>query len=152
MSVHVQSLDEFFSMLVEEQRDIRITLAGLEDAGQPVALDQTTQGRVSRIDAISQQHMAKAGSSRLMIQLDRIKAALDRYESGRYGICCRCELEIGHGRLMADPAAPFAWSAPRNWPRRNSTTCAETPVAESARHPLGRLCGGRHILVDERKT
>lgn len=27
MSVHVQSLDEFFSMLVEEQRDIRITLA-----------------------------------------------------------------------------------------------------------------------------
>ena len=45
MSVHVQSLDEFFSMLVEEQRDIRITLAGLEDAGQPVALDQTTQGR-----------------------------------------------------------------------------------------------------------
>ncbi|AVO30423.1 MULTISPECIES: TraR/DksA C4-type zinc finger protein [Stenotrophomonas] len=128
MSVHVQSLDEFFSMLVEEQRDIRITLAGLEDAGQPVALDQTTQGRVSRIDAISQQHMAKAGSSRLMIQLDRIKAALDRYESGRYGICCRCELEIGHGRLMADPAAPFCLE------------CTEE-LAEAKQHNMRRNAG-----------
>jgi DnaK suppressor protein len=115
-------------MLVEEQRDIRITLAGLEDAGQPVALDQTTQGRVSRIDAISQQHMAKAGSSRLMIQLDRIKAALDRYESGRYGICCRCELEIGHGRLMADPAAPFCLE------------CTEE-LAEAKQHNMRRNAG-----------
>ncbi|MBW3549329.1 MAG: TraR/DksA C4-type zinc finger protein [Proteobacteria bacterium] len=107
MSAHVQSLDEFFSMLVQEQRDIRITLASLADSGQPVVLDQAAQGRVSRIDAISQQHMAKAGSTRLSIQLDRIQAALERYAAGRYGVCCRCELEIEHGRLMADPATPF---------------------------------------------
>ncbi len=107
MPTHVQSQQEFFTMLVEEQRDIRITLASLERSGKPVELDQTTQGRVSRVDAISNQHMAKAGSTRLVIQLDRINAALERYAAGRYGICCRCELEIPHGRLMADPATPF---------------------------------------------
>lgn len=107
MSAHVQGLDEFFSMLVEEQRNIRIALVSLEGTSQPVELDQTAQGRVSRIDAISQQHMAKAGSTRLTIQLERIRAALERHAAGTYGLCCRCELEIGHGRLMADPAAPF---------------------------------------------
>lgn len=90
MPTHVQSQQEFFTMLVEEQRDIRITLASLERSGKPVELDQTTQGRVSRVDAISNQHMAKAGSTRLVIQLDRINAALERYAAGRYGICCRC--------------------------------------------------------------
>jgi len=107
MSAHAKSQQELFAMLVEEQRDIRITLASLESSGKPVELDQTTQGRVSRVDAISKQHMAKAGSTRLIIQLERINAAVERYVAGRYGICCRCELEIPHGRLMADPATPF---------------------------------------------
>ncbi|MEZ0472948.1 TraR/DksA family transcriptional regulator [Luteimonas salinilitoris] len=103
----VTNLDEFFSMLVEEQRDIRIALMSLEGAGKPVELDQTTQGRVSRIDAITQQHMAKAGSTHLKIQLERINAALARHAAGHYGVCRRCDLEIDHARLMADPAAPF---------------------------------------------
>ncbi|WP_287596848.1 TraR/DksA C4-type zinc finger protein [Thermomonas sp.] len=128
MSAHVQSLDEFFSMLVEEQRDIRIALAHLERSGKPVALDQNAQGRVSRIDAISQQHMAKAGGTRLTIQLERIKAALERYSAGRYGICCRCELEIDHGRLMADPAAPFCME------------CTEE-LAEAKQHDMRRDTG-----------
>lgn len=102
-----QDLDEFFNILIEERNEIRVALAALHDTGQPVELDQTTQGRLSRIDAMTQQSMAKAGSTRLMIQLQRIGAALKRYEDKLYGVCCRCYLPIGHGRLMADPAAPF---------------------------------------------
>lgn len=87
--------------------DIRGALVYLDEADKPVALDQSTQGRVSRIDAITQQQMAKAGRTHLQMQLERIRAALERHESGRYGLCCRCELDIDMDRLSADPATPF---------------------------------------------
>lgn len=103
----VKKPDEFLKILVEQRTEIRATLLSLQDAGQPVELDQTTQGRLSRIDAMSQQSMAKAGATRLNIQLQRIEAALTRFEAKQYGVCCRCREEIQHARLMADPAAPF---------------------------------------------
>lgn len=99
MSAHVQSLDVFFCMLIDEQRDTRINLAKLEGSTKPGGADGS--------DTPLPQHVVKAGSTRLAIQLDRINAALERYAAGQYGICCRCEMEIPHGRLMADPATPF---------------------------------------------
>jgi DnaK suppressor protein len=93
--------------LREQQATLRIVLSELEVAGKPVALDQALQGRISRIDAITRQEMAKAGRSHMMVQLDRIKAALERHSAGRYGLCCRCEMDIAAARLTADPATPF---------------------------------------------
>ncbi|WP_149193904.1 TraR/DksA C4-type zinc finger protein [Luteimonas suaedae] len=82
-------------------------LAAPDESARPVALDQTLQGRVSRIDAIAQQQMAKAGRSRLKPELDRIDAALERHRRGRYGRCCRCGEDVPLPRLQADPATPF---------------------------------------------
>ena len=79
----LQGVNEFFTILMDERMEIRIAPAALDGSGKPVELNQTTQGRLSRIDAIFQQNMAKAGSNRLTIQLQRIKAALDRYEAKR---------------------------------------------------------------------
>jgi DnaK suppressor protein len=79
----------------------------LEDRERPVELDQTLQGRVSRIDAITQQQMAAASRSRLKIELGRIDAALARAGRGEYGLCCRCHEAIDPGRLQADPSGPF---------------------------------------------
>jgi len=59
------------------------------------------------MDALSQQHMARAGRSRQLIQLKRVEAALKRFEEGRYGECCRCHEPIPSQRLAADPATPF---------------------------------------------
>ena len=39
--------------------------------------------------------------------LRQVKAALGRLEDGSYGICLRCEEEIGQKRLDALPWAPF---------------------------------------------
>ncbi|HEX6546187.1 MAG TPA: TraR/DksA C4-type zinc finger protein [Bryobacteraceae bacterium] len=39
--------------------------------------------------------------------LRQVEAALGRVESGAYGICLRCEDEIGQRRLEALPWAPF---------------------------------------------
>lgn len=99
--------DELIEKLEDSRSSINSALRSLDAAGEPVELDQACQGRVSRIDAISQQQMAKAGRTHLSIQLQRIAAALERHQAGRYGVCSRCEMDIGLRRLTADPATPF---------------------------------------------
>lgn len=76
-------------------------------AAAPVELDQTTQGRLSRMDAMQQQAMAASLAERLRTEIRKTEAALDRVASGAYGECCRCGDEIAEPRLNADPATPF---------------------------------------------
>jgi DnaK suppressor protein len=122
-------MDELVARLVSSRAQIQDALVDLAEGGRPVALDQTAQGRVSRIDAITQQQMAKAGRTHLQTQLERIRAALERHDAGRYGLCCRCELEVDPERLTADPATPFCLE------------CVEE-LAES-REREERMAGGR---------
>jgi DnaK suppressor protein len=98
---------EMANILLQKRFDLTATIERLKVSGGIVELDQTVQGRLSRMDAMAQQQMAKAGHTRLTIELQRISAALKRFEEDRYGICCRCKEAIPAERLMADPAAPF---------------------------------------------
>ena len=70
------------------------------DMGLPI-------GRLSRMDAIQQQHMAQAGVSALERRLNQINSALAAAASGTYGHCRRCEEPIGYKRLKARPETPF---------------------------------------------
>lgn len=70
----------------------------------PVELDQTTQGRLSRQDALLQQEMAKETDRRRQIDAQKIDAALKRMEKGDYGYCVSCDEEISAKRLKLDPA------------------------------------------------
>ncbi|KEZ75948.1 TraR/DksA family transcriptional regulator [Salinisphaera hydrothermalis] len=70
-----------------------------------VELDQTTTGRLSRMDALQSQAMAQATERRRAIQLQRIEQALKRLDEGGYGECIVCGEWIGKGRLELDPAA-----------------------------------------------
>jgi DnaK suppressor protein len=72
-----------------------------------VTLDQSSVGRLSRMDAMQQQAMAHASLQRLALQRRRVEAALDRVRRGNYGQCCECGGNIGLERLLSDPAAPF---------------------------------------------
>ncbi|MEY2115068.1 MULTISPECIES: TraR/DksA family transcriptional regulator [Rhodanobacter] len=98
---------EMANVLLQKRLDLMETIEQLKASGGTVELDQTLQGRLSRMDAMAQQQMAKAGHTRLTIELQRISAALKRFEEDRYGVCCRCKEDIQAERLMADPAAPF---------------------------------------------
>lgn len=73
----------------------------------PVELDQTSVGRLSRMDAMQQQAMALAAERRRAVALQRIEAALRRIESGEYGWCLECGEPIAPPRLALDPAAPL---------------------------------------------
>jgi DnaK suppressor protein len=59
------------------------------------------------MDAISQQHMAKAGLSNLRTELIRIDAALRRIDDDEFGMCLACDQPIPAARLEADPATPL---------------------------------------------
>ena len=90
------------TLLKDIQRAIESARPGSKtvDLGLPI-------GRLSRMDAIQQQHMAQAGVSALERRLSLITAALAAVASGTYGLCRRCEEPIGYKRLKAKPETPF---------------------------------------------
>lgn len=97
-------LDYFKKRLEERYSEI---LAGQEAKKKdtaPVELDQTRVGRLSRMDAMQQQAMAKAAARLLDIERQRIQTALRRIEDEEYGYCIFCDEEIAEKRLQFDPS------------------------------------------------
>lgn len=84
---------------------IALSKGGGEDR-KPVTLDQQSVGRLSRLDSMQVQAMAKAADSRRAMEIRRIDAALKRIDAGEYGWCVECGDEIAPKRLDSDPAAP----------------------------------------------
>lgn len=70
----------------------------------PVALDQESVGRLSRMDAIQVQAMAMAAQRRRLAEKARIDAALRRLDEGEFGYCTSCGEAIGEARLSHDPS------------------------------------------------
>ncbi len=70
----------------------------------PVELDQARVGRLSRMDAMQQQAMAKAAARLTDLERQRIQSALLRIRADEYGYCVICEEEIAEGRLQFDPS------------------------------------------------
>ncbi len=94
-------------VLLKLQTDLLAVEQSGQEAAQTVELDQTVVGRVSRMDALQGQAMAKDSQQRRMIQLQRIKASLQRIEKGIFGLCLRCGEDIHVKRLEFDPSAPL---------------------------------------------
>jgi DnaK suppressor protein len=96
----------FFKKLLEERlATIQAGRAAQQQEGAPIELDQTKVGRLSRMDAMQQQAMAQAAARRAELDVQRIRTALGRLQSGGYGYCVKCEESIAEGRLRADPVA-----------------------------------------------
>ena len=77
-----------------------------QDGQKTVMLDQQSVGRLSRMDALQQQAMAKATQTRRVQSRARIQAALARIEDGEFGYCTECGEEIPVKRLALDPTVP----------------------------------------------
>jgi DnaK suppressor protein len=91
--------------LLQLQRELRSLLDTGEDAARVVELDQTSVGRLSRMDALQGQAMSQERARRRQRELQRIAAALRRLEDGDYGDCQDCGEPIDMRRLEMDPAA-----------------------------------------------
>lgn len=84
-----------------------------EEGQATVVLDQQAVGRLSRMDAMQNQAMARAGGTRRSAERTRLMAALARMDSGDYGACEDCGEDIAAGRLSLDPAAMLCISCAR---------------------------------------
>ena len=74
-------------------------------AASVVKLDQTTVGRVSRVDAMQQQSMAVSTREMAAQRLRKVQLALRNLDNGCYGFCSSCDEEIAPQRLLAKPEA-----------------------------------------------
>lgn len=88
-------------------------LAGLDaedalgaDGQKIVELDQCAVGRLSRMDALQGQAMARATAARRAARRQRIAAAFARMDAGEFGYCVDCGEEIAPARLGLDPTVP----------------------------------------------
>ena len=95
------------------RQGLEARLTALHDAGtrtaddrQPVILDQSAVGRLSRIDSMQMQQMALATQRRRETDMQRIQSAIKRIDRGDYGFCVACDEPIAQKRLQADPAVP----------------------------------------------
>jgi DnaK suppressor protein len=85
----------------------RVTSAAEEgaQAAGTVELDQSKVGRLSRMDAMQAQEMAKASQRQRLATLHGIELAFKRLEQGSYGYCLSCDEAINPRRLIANPIA-----------------------------------------------
>jgi len=97
-------LNGFKKLLEDRLTAIQAGREAQRKEGAPVEIDQTKVGRLSRMDAMQQQAMARASARRTELERQRIWAALGRLRSGDYGYCVKCDEEIAEGRLRVDPA------------------------------------------------
>ena len=102
-SMNKSELDKIRQQLFSLESELQDLEETLKESSQPVELDQSKVGRLSRMDAMQAQQMAMEASRRRQQQLLGIKIALRRIESGEYGCCVDCDGEIDVRRLFVNP-------------------------------------------------
>ncbi len=98
-------LKQLMNLLNKQKQQLNQQLENSSESSQPVTLDQQSVGRVSRIDAIQQQQMAKANRQQDTLVLKAINASLIRVGNDEYGDCLECGEPIGFARLQVQPHA-----------------------------------------------
>ena len=97
-----------FKIQLEQRKQELIEADSISaDGAKTVELDQTRQGRLSRMDALQGQAMSIAAKNRRNQELQPIKAALERIELGDYGYCEECGKEIAVSRLQINLTAEY---------------------------------------------
>lgn len=92
--------------LLEQRAALTADSKDAADSRAPVQLDQTSVGRLSRMDAIQVQAMAVAMEARRAEAVRRVDQALTRLDAGTYGDCAVCGEAIAPKRLALDPGIP----------------------------------------------
>ena len=101
-----EQIDELVARLASSRDELRNQLRVSKDGARTVALSEPI-GRLTRMDALQQQAMAKANRAAYDRRLRLVEAALQAVERGEYGSCRSCEEPVGYRRLKARPETPF---------------------------------------------
>lgn len=99
-------LAELRAELDRQLRKLTRSMRTTSRAMKPVQLDQSSVGRLSRIDNLQTQGLTRGLQEREVAKLGQINEALKRLEDGTYGKCVVCESPIAFERLLIFPEAP----------------------------------------------
>jgi len=99
-------INKFKKRLIEMRDELDSISTISADSRKPVELDQTSIGRLSRMDALQGQAMQLETERRRGVERQRIEAALLRIEDGDFGYCTVCDEDIALKRLENDPSVP----------------------------------------------
>ncbi|SEO50955.1 transcriptional regulator, TraR/DksA family [Salinihabitans flavidus] len=100
-----EELARFRALIESRLRELEQENARGETGQSVVTLDQQSVGRLSRMDALQNQAMAKAQQVRRDTEAKGLRTAFLRIEEGEFGYCIECGEEIARKRLEFDPAA-----------------------------------------------
>ena len=98
-------LAELKQELERELARLHRSMATTQNATGPVELDQSSIGRLSRVEALQSQQLTKGLHEREQQREALILEALQRIEEGTYGTCVGCGAAIPYGRLLVMPEA-----------------------------------------------
>lgn len=101
-----EQLDELRTELERQLARLERSMKITDEALRTVELDQTTVGRLSRMDSLQNQSLSKGLRDREVVRLAQIRDALDRVAAGSYGACTSCGGAIPYERLFVFPEAP----------------------------------------------
>ena len=99
-----EQLGELAQDLRSLKSELEQALNASDQSAKPVDLEQPI-GRLSRMDAIQNQQIAKASRRNHELRLRLVLAAINNLEGGDYGLCTRCDGPIDFRRLKARPEA-----------------------------------------------
>lgn len=94
---------ETYKITLLKMRDEVLAEIATDDQSSVVTLDQGMVGRLSRMDAMQTQQIALDVQRRRQRRLQAIDGALKRIETGEFGYCYVCDVEINEDRLRFDP-------------------------------------------------
>ena len=96
---------ELLSLLQSNKAKLEQQLLDSESATGVVTLDQSSVGRVSRVDAMQQQSMAVSTRTKAKTSLRKVLKALKRLDTEDFGYCGQCDEPIEFNRLKVQPQA-----------------------------------------------
>ena len=100
-----EQLQHYRAVLLARRGELEALEDENREAAGTVVLDQSRVGRLSRMDAMQAQQMARETARRRQLQLQQIAGALRRIDKGDYGECFICGDDIGAARLDIEPAS-----------------------------------------------
>jgi len=77
-------------------------ISNLEEKVKPISPD-CGLGRLTRLEAMGEQHVNNKILDEARIRLTRLSNALQRIDKPLFGICIECEENIGVGRMSVRP-------------------------------------------------
>ena len=89
-------------LLQSELLTLSKQIEALEKKVKPISPD-CSLGRLTRLEAMGEQHVNNTILDESKLRLTRLKNALLRIDKPMFGICIECEEEISFGRMSVRP-------------------------------------------------